>query len=273
MGASTRAWHSAMRWLSPNCCVSRNERDGSRARRRAIRVDTAICVRGPRWPMAWRPASSRSTTRKRHSPTPKSGCGRPAADSQSSTEPAKTGEALLIALQTREMSTVLLACYIENRRQYDDRRRLAGNPLPDIRTANERVLEQYTEFEGRTLAVRGERLALGWTRWSNAAGFETAYLVLHEVGDDGRIGYQARFDEDDFEGAYRELTRRYCAGEGAAFAEGARSRGRVADRRQPEVISTGRSVNSPTPTFASRTGRAPSSPIARPPTFAAASRT
>ena len=27
-----------------------------------------------------------------------------------------------------------------------------------------------------------------------------------------------RFDEDDFEGAYRELERRYYAGEGAAFA-------------------------------------------------------
>jgi hypothetical protein len=30
--------------------------------------------------------------------------------------------------------------------------------------------------------------------------------------------YEGRFDEDNFEGAYRELTRRYCAGEGAAFA-------------------------------------------------------
>ncbi len=29
----------------------------------------------------------------------------------------------------------------------------------------------------------------------------------------------ARFDEDDFESAYRELDRRYYAGEGAAFAE------------------------------------------------------
>ena len=31
--------------------------------------------------------------------------------------------------------------------------------------------------------------------------------------------YEGRFDEDDFEGAYRELERRYYAGEGAAFAE------------------------------------------------------
>ena len=74
-----------------------------------------------------------------------------------------------------------------------------------MHTASERVFEQYTQFEGRMLAVRGERLALGWTRWSNESGFETAYLVLHEIGDDGRIVYQGRFDEDDFEGAYREL--------------------------------------------------------------------
>ena len=31
--------------------------------------------------------------------------------------------------------------------------------------------------------------------------------------------YEGRFDEDDFEGAYRELDRRYYSGEGAAFAE------------------------------------------------------
>ena len=67
--------------------------------------------------------------------------------------------------------------------------------------------------------MRGERLHLWWGRWSNDAGFETAYLYVHEVGDDGRVVYEGRFDEDDFESAYRELDRRYYAGEGAAFAE------------------------------------------------------
>ena len=42
---------------------------------------------------------------------------------------------------------------------------------------------------------------------------------MNEIGDDGRFVYDGRFDEDDFEGAYRELERRYYAGEGAAFAE------------------------------------------------------
>src|SRR6202030_204952 len=47
----------------------------------------------------------------------------------------------------------------------------------------------------------------------------TNYLHVFELDDDGRIAYAGRFDEDDFEGAYRELERRYYAGEGAAYAE------------------------------------------------------
>ena len=43
--------------------------------------------------------------------------------------------------------------------------------------------------------------------------------MVIEVNHDGRIAYQGRFDEEDFEGAYRELEKRYYAGEGAAFAE------------------------------------------------------
>ena len=56
-------------------------------------------------------------------------------------------------------------------------------------------------------------------RWSNDAGNETELSARVRIGDDGRIAYEGRFDEDDFEGAYRELERRYYAGEGAAFAE------------------------------------------------------
>jgi ketosteroid isomerase-like protein len=105
---------------------------------------------------------------------------------------------------------------------YDDRRRLNGHPIEGragLRAAMERIHEQYSTFEARTLAVRGERLHLAWSRWSNDAGFETAYLFVHEVDESGRIGYEGRFDEDNFEGAFRELEGRYYAGEGAAFAE------------------------------------------------------
>jgi len=91
--------------------------------------------------------------------------------------------------------------------------------LTEISSAVEGILAQYNQFEGHTLAVRGDRLHLAWSRWSNESGFETNYLIVHEVDDDGRIAYEGRFDEDDFEGAYRELTQKYCAGEGAAVAE------------------------------------------------------
>ena len=46
---------------------------------------------------------------------------------------------------------------------------------------------------------------------------------VFEIGDDGQITYAGRFDEDDFDGAYRELERRYYAGEGAAFAQNGRA--------------------------------------------------
>ena len=128
---------------------------------------------------------------------------------------------LLEALQAKDIDAAI-GCY-SDQFVYDDRRRLSGDPIEDsagLRAATERIIEQYTGFEGRTLAVRGERLTLLWSRWSDDAGNETIYLHVFEVDDDGRIDYAGRFDEDDFEGAYRELERRYYAGEGAAFAEG-----------------------------------------------------
>lgn len=104
---------------------------------------------------------------------------------------------------------------------FDDRRKLSGDALRGraaLRAALERILAQFSRFESGGLAVRGMRVALGWSRWSDAAGNQTDYLHVFETGDDGRIVYEGRFDEDDFEGAYEELERRYYSGEGAAFA-------------------------------------------------------
>lgn len=71
----------------------------------------------------------------------------------------------------------------------------------------------------RSLAVRGDRLHLGWTRYVNDSGFESTAFWVIEVDDDGRIDYLSRFDDDAFADAYRELEQRYYAGEGAAFAD------------------------------------------------------
>lgn len=103
-----------------------------------------------------------------------------------------------------------------------DHRRLSGDPTPSLSAlwdTVERIRKQYSKFELRGLAVRGSHLALGWIRWSDDAGNETATLEVLETGEDGRIIYNARFDEDDFDSAYRELERRYFAGAAAEFAE------------------------------------------------------
>ena len=106
---------------------------------------------------------------------------------------------------------------------YDDRRRLSGDPIEEnragVQAVQERILDRLHAIRRANVAVRGERLQLFWTRWSNDAGYETTYLIVHEVDDSGRVAYEGRFDGDDFEGAYRELERRYYAGEGAPFAE------------------------------------------------------
>ena len=124
------------------------------------------------------------------------------------------------ASQDRDIDAVVAA--YSDQFTYDDRRRLSGDPVTtrtELRAAVERIGEQYSRFEAQTLAVRGERLQLARTRWSDDAGNETTYLQVIELSGDGRIDYHAAFDEDDFVGAYRELENRYFAGEGAAFAE------------------------------------------------------
>jgi hypothetical protein len=155
-------------------------------------------------------------------------------------------DAALLALQAHDVDGALAVH--SDQFVYDDRRRLSGDPIEGIaglRKASKRLLEQYPHVEWRTLAVRGERLVLVWSRSSDDAGNETSYLALFEVGDDGRIAFEGRFDGDDFEGAYRELERRYYAGEGAAYARpgamlcdlmSAESRGDL-DRMFDELLS------------------------------------
>ena len=133
---------------------------------------------------------------------------------------ARTAEAFWAAMRAHDVDGALECCSAEM--VYDDRRSISGDPIHDramLRSAISRILEQYTDFETRTLAVRGEHLHLGLYRWSNSAGFETTYLDVVETGDHGRFEYDVRFDEDDFESAFRELERRYREGEGAEFAE------------------------------------------------------
>jgi class 3 adenylate cyclase/ketosteroid isomerase-like protein len=216
MVTSVTAWNSAICWLSPTWLVVRSERE-------------AVGPDGELYTWSWLYVSEARGGRAA------SLCQFDVEDEEAAfayaeermrasssrlavtNRATQTGDELATAAGVRDVEAAV-ACYAEQF-EYDDRRRLGGNPLDDLRTSHERILQQYNHFESRTQAVRGEHLHLVWTKWSNDSGYETTYLIVHEVGDDGRIAYEGRFDEDDFDGAYRELERRYYAGEGAAYAE------------------------------------------------------
>ncbi len=219
MVASARAWSSAMCWLSPTWGVARLEReavgrDGEKyawARLQVIEFRdgrlASLCrfeVDDEEAAFAYAEERARATSSR-------------LAVTNRATEVASVG---MTAMQARDIDAQV-GVY-SDQFVYDDRRRLGGHPIEnpsELRAAVERIHQQYSVFETRTLAVRGERLHLTWTRWSDDAGNVTAQLHVQELGDDERIDCEVRFDEDDFEGAYRELDRRYYAGEGAACAE------------------------------------------------------
>ena len=219
MVASSRTWLSVMRWLSAECSVTRLERE-------AIGNDGELYT--------W---TRLLVSEVRHGRLA-SMCGFELEDEEAAFAFAEervqaTTSRLLIknrasecidvgmrAIRARDADAV--AALYADRFEYDDRRQLRGDPIEDhaaMRRAVGRIIQQYPHVEWRTLAVRGERLELHWSRWSDDAENEATYLHVCEIDDDGRISYDSRFEEDDFEGAYRELDRRYYSGEGAAFAE------------------------------------------------------
>ncbi|OBF37677.1 hypothetical protein A5724_10910 [Mycobacterium sp. ACS1612] len=219
MVAWTRSWHSAVHWVSTTIGVARDEReavghDGERfawtrlqvgeLRDGQIAAACAFDIDDEEAAFAYAEERVRATS------------SRLAVVNRASRASDALGEAT-----ARADVDGIVACYADDF-VFDDRRRLTGDPvagLTALRTAAEHLVAQYNRFERKTLAVRGDRLTLLWSRWADDAGNETAYLHVREVGDDGRFVYDGRFDEDDFEGAYRELDRRYYVGEGAAFAD------------------------------------------------------
>ena len=219
MVGSSRARHSAVCWLSPTWYVARFEReavghdgeryDWSRIDVMEVRDGRLVSVCGfdsEHEQQAFAYAEERMRAASSRLPV--------------TNRATDVGEALLAAAQRHDYD-VALSLY-SDQFTYEDRRRFSGGQLDGragLRAAIERIGQQYKAFEGRTFAVRGERLQLAWTRWSDEAGNQTAQLRLIELGDDGLITYQAVFDEDDFEAAYFELERRYYAGEGAGYAE------------------------------------------------------
>ena len=219
MVAASRSWNAALCWLSPNWVVARQQRE-------AVGPDGE--------PYAW----TRIFVAEIRDGRMKSLCQFELEDEEDafayaqehiraassrlsvSNRASRSADDGWLAMQAHDLDA-LIAGYADHF-AYDDRRRLSGDPIPDptaMRVAIERIFEQFTGFEGRTLAVRGERLELRWSRWSDSAGNQTTGLVVFEYNDDGRASYTGRFDEDDFVEAYRELEKRYYAGEGAPYAQ------------------------------------------------------
>ncbi|MDT5076165.1 MAG: hypothetical protein QOJ80_802, partial [Mycobacterium sp.] len=219
MVTSVRVWNSAVCWLAPTMCVARHERvavgrDGERyewtrilvAEYRDARV-TSLCTFEPDDEAA---AFEYAEERLRGA------SDRLAADNQAS----RTFDKVIKKLLAHEVSSAV--AHYADEYTYDDQRRLGGDPIGDhvkLHAAVERILAQYTRFEGHVVAVRGERSQLSWSRWADDSGNETTHFHLIEIDDNGVITYEGRFDGDDFDGAYRELERRYYTGEGAALTE------------------------------------------------------
>ena len=239
MVAWARSWESAVCWLSPTLDVSRYEReavglDGERYRWTHIlvneirngRIESACLfdVDDEEAAFAYAEERVQATTSRLLIRNRASEC-------------IDVG---MRAIRARDADAV--AALYADRFEYDDRRQLRGDPIDDhaaMRRAVGRIIQQYPHVEWRTLAVRGERLELHWSRWSDDAENEATYLHVCEIDDDGRISYDSRFEEDDFESAYRELDRRYYAGEGAAFAEAGATGDRIDDRREPRRLRPG----------------------------------
>ena len=219
MVASARTWHSAVVWVSPTCCIGRHEREavGHDGERFAWTRVLVFEVRDGRmasmcaFELEYEEAAFAYAEERVRATTSRLPVTNRATE---------VGYRTLAASEDRDIDAVVAAYSDEF--TYDDRRRLSGDPVTtraELRAAAERIRQQYSRFEAQTLAVRGERLQLARTRWSDDAGNETTYLQVMELGGDGRVDYHVAFDEDDFVDAYRELENRYFAGEGAAFAE------------------------------------------------------
>ena len=219
MVSSSRIWLSAVQWLSPNCAVARQEREavgkeGEKYTWTRIYVCefedglvTALCdfdVEFEEQAFAYAEERMRAAQ------------SRLAVSNRASDAAQRVNS----ALRAGDVGALLSCCSDDY--TIDDRRRFSGDPLrghDSLRAGTERVLDHFNAFEMHALAVRGERFALCLWKWSDDSGNVSTHLHVFEVGEDGRIPYEVRFDEDDFDGAYRELETRFYAGEGAEFAE------------------------------------------------------
>ena len=104
-----------------------------------------------------------------------------------------------------------------------DRRSVIGLPDLDKQGYKDAITERLAVglrvTEARSLATRGDRLALMQTVQTATTGDTSAALVVAETDSDGLMIRQISFDVDDLDAALAELDRLYLAGDGAAHAD------------------------------------------------------
>ena len=186
--ASTQTWHSAMRWLSPTCCVSRNERtavghDGEQyawTRLYVFEVRDGRGVASCEFEVDDEEAAFAYAEERMQATASRLAVSNRASRTWGALNASIAGP------RCRRRGRVLLgaACV---RRPAPVGRKPASSDCARPMNAS---MAQYSEFEGRTLAVRGERLHLGWMRWSNESGFETAICSSMRSATNGRFVYR-----------------------------------------------------------------------------------
>ena len=207
------------RWLSPDCAVVRQEREATGPDGETFAWTQLYAGRFPGDVVIWvcefevddeDAAFAYAEERMRVAPS------RLAVSNQAS----EVGQHFVAALQAGDIDTA--AAFYSDHIVYDDRRRLTGDPINGaaaVHDAIERFAQHYNRFELSAIAVRGDTFQLAHHRWSDDAGNQSTGFLLAEIAPDGKVIYDGRFDEEDFDAAYRELEDRYYAGQGAEFAE------------------------------------------------------
>jgi ketosteroid isomerase-like protein len=102
--------------------------------------------------------------------------------------------------------------------RYDRRKLVSAPPIEGAEAYGVNAigfLDVFDTVDPEVVAVRGERLALVRLHFGRAPDFVLPLLCLYEFDVDGRIAWEADYDDDDLPHALRELDDRYVAGEGA----------------------------------------------------------
>ena len=217
-----------------------------RAGRRAVHMDAAPRRASSATGGSRRPACSISRTRKRRSPTPRSGCRRARADSLITNRAARRVAVAPAGnsgpRRRRRRGSVLGSIRVRRSAA------LSGDPITTTPqcVAHERIMEQYPTSSVRTPGHSGRAARPAAESMVGRRRKRGDDLHVYEVDDDGRIGMRPA--------STRTTSRAPTASStGATTPEKAQRspkrvrRRRLGDRIQPAPTMTGYSASSPSP--------------------------